>query len=119
MVIVKLYEGLTSEFRNFVIGYRMTISQNDLLCFDLSDFYNGSFWSYHLDCLEIPKYKKLFFRGDALSAIKKIYDAEIIEIEDGIDLNNAISHYNKNSIYYLKSDSFAYDSFLEMNKKNF
>lgn len=119
MLIAKLYEGLTSEFRNFIIAYRFSVRYSDELQFDLSDFYNGSFWSYHLDYMNFPNFEKIFFRGNAVLCLKKMYSKNVIVIENGSDMEKVYNNYDNNNVYYICNDSWYYDSFLEKHNEFF
>lgn len=120
MIVVNTYEGFVSEIRAYILGYRLASDLNDDFMLDLSQFYKGSFWNYHLDYLNIPKVKKVFFREKKIAkCLEKIFEKDVVVVNNGDELEFVHQNYNKEKLYYIINDSYCYDSFFERHQEYF
>lgn len=120
MIIINFYEGFVSEIRAFFLGYRLARIHHDEMVMDLSQFYRGSFWSYHMDLLKIPEIKKISYRDvDVIKYIEQEYGRSVTVVENGVQLETIHRSYNKDDIYYIVNDSYFYDEFFMLHKEFF
>ncbi len=118
MIIINVYEGFVSEIRAFFLAYRLSRVHNDKMILDLSQFYRGSFWSYHMDLLCIPNVDKIAFRDyDSVKCLEREYGKIVTIIRDGIQLEEIHKRYNNEEIYYLINDSYIYDDFFVLHRE--
>ena len=119
-IIVNFYEGFVSEIRAFFLGYRLAKIHQDELVMDISQFYRGSFWSFHMDLLNIPEIKKISFRDiDVVKCIENKYNKQVVVVENGTQLEKIHNSYDKNEIYYIINDSYFYDDFFLLHREFF
>lgn len=120
MILVNVYEGFVSEIRAYFLAYRLAVVHQDDFVLDLSQFYQGSFWTYHLDYLRIPDVRKIVYRGfDKKEFFKVKYGKEIVVIENGMELEKIHCIYDKRKLYYIINDSYMYDDFFDLHSEYF
>lgn len=123
MIVINVYEGFTSEIRAYFLAFRLAETFGDKFVLDLSQFYKGSYWNYHLDYLKIPEVEKFMCRCPTIEGIidqiREKYQMNVANIQSGEELENIYNNYSRDIIYYISEDSYVYDYFFERHSEFF
>lgn len=123
MLILSLHGGLVSQIRAFYIGYKLSKQKQDELILDLSDFYNGYYQPYLLDCFIIPDdMLRIAFRGNQkqrILSMETYFEDEIEIVADGSELEKIYCNYDKRKKYYIANDCCYYDYFCANHREYF